>query len=678
MASDITPTQTPEVSTPPPAPARRQDMVGELIAHLWQRRVFIAKFMAATILILVVVLLLIPKKYRAECTIILIPPRFVSEVRTQSLSVPTARSLLMSGEIMKQVIDLAKTGNAMLLNYAKSVGGNDALSRQLESGEALDFQKIAGGDSTVAGWLDKLSAGELEALLEYDPAELEDWTVDSLIQSFSSEEIIEKKTATEVTLSPIIKLLVVSDTGTRAQLLANTWAHIFEKKYDEITNSKTRRQYESIAKQQQASQVELDNITSEVVAFKALNNIALYKRLLEEHSTNLGRFTTQRTQTAKQLADAQRMLDEMIHVNLAVADDKGSWIGYYSPSADFNTTDLEAYLSNALQAPPGIAPQYRSLREKAVESLQMMQTSMGEVENFYLKYPVEMMEKDLAQMQTDYITAESRLRTATIRLKTLSDALSAIDEKLSSTKQFLVLSTQVPAETIGQAVATGRPEDVRRLSNVQFQEERMNPVWESLQKQRAEIGNEFEQVQSEVASLEANLPAKRTELTSLQAELYRSRMREKLMKNNLANWTEMNRELSANFTKNNSDIYTTQQLTLFLTQQLEQLDEETSRSRMLVEEFQAKIDMAEAQMQLLETRQRAVQKNADLLLEKLQAAQVARDQELSDISIAARAVAPARHFFPRRSIFLILLTFVTFALLTGALSRQKYIELTQA
>ena len=677
MASEITPAETAKVAAPPPAQARRQDIVGELIAHLWQRRFFIAKFMAATILILVVVLLLIPKKYRAECTIILIPPRFVSEVRTQSLSVPTARSLLMSGEITQQVIDLVKAGNTLLIAHAKTVGGPETLSQQVESGQAFDFVKIAGDNPSLSNWLAKLSAGELQALLGYDPAELEDWTVDSLVQSFSSEEIVEKKTATEVTLSPIIKLLVISDTGSRAQLLANTWAFIFEQKYDDITNSKTRRQYESIAKQQQASELELDTITSEVVAFKALNNVALYKRLLEEHSRNLGRFTSLRTETAKQLADAQRMLDEMIHVNLAVSDTKGSWIGYYSPTADSNTTDLAVYLTNALKAPAGIGPQYVSLREKAVESLQMMQASMGEVEDFYLKYPVEMMEKDLAQMQSDYIASESRLRTASIRLKTLSDALAAIDDKLSSTKQFLVLSTQVPAETIGQAVATGSAADLRRLSNVQFQEERMNPVWESLQKQRAEIGSEYEQVLSEVATLEKTLPAKRTELTSLQAELYRSRMREGLMKTNLANWTEMNKELSANFTKNNSDIYTTQQLTLFLTQQLEQLDEETSRSRGLVEDFQAKIDMAEAQMQLLDTRQRAVQKNADLLLEKLQAAQLARDQELSDISIAARAVAPARHFFPRRSVFLVLLTFVTFALLAGALSREKYLELTQ-
>jgi uncharacterized protein involved in exopolysaccharide biosynthesis len=653
-------------------------MAGELIAHLWQRRVFIAKFMAATILVLLVVLLLIPKKYRAECTIILIPPRFVSEVRTQSLSVPTARNLLMSGEITQQVIDLVKAGNVLLSEQAQIIGGKGALDAKLGAGESLDFAAIAKDNLALGDWLATLSSDELQALLGYDAAELEDWTVDSLVESFSSEEIVEKKTATDVTLSPIIKLLVVSDTGSRAQLLANTWAFIFEKKYDDITNSKTRRQYESIAKQQLASEADLDTITSEVVTFKARNNIALYKRLLEEHSKNLGRFTSQKVQTAQQLANAQRALDEMIQINLAVTDPKGSWIGYYTPTADSNTTDLSAYLANINTPPPGLADQYKSLRQKAIESLSMMHGSMSEVEDFYLKYPVEMMEKDLTQMQTDYIALESRLRTAQIRLKTLSDALAAIDDKLSSTKQFLVLSTQVPAETIGQAVATGRAEDLRRLSNVQFQEERMNPVWESLQKQRAEIGNEYEQVLSEVATLEKGLPDKRVEVTTLQADLYRSRMREKLMKNNLANWTEMNKQLSADFTRNSSDIYTTQQLTLFLTQQLEQLDQETSQAKDLVEGYQSKIDMAEAQMELLATRQRAVQKNADLLLEKLQAAQVARDQELSDISIAARAVAPARHFFPRRSVFMIFLTLVTFILLSGALSRQKYLELTQA
>ena len=82
-----------------------------------------------------------------------------------------------------------------------------------------------------------------------------------------------------------------------------------------------------------------------------------------------------------------------------------------------------------------------------------------------------------------------------------------------------------------------------------------------------------------------------------------------------------------------------------------------------------------ARLQILESRQKAVQRNADLLLQKLQEAQLAKDQELSDISIAAPAVMPERHFFPRRSVLLVALTLLTFAVLAGALARRKYMEL---
>jgi uncharacterized protein involved in exopolysaccharide biosynthesis len=98
----------------------------------------------------------------------------------------------------------------------------------------------------------------------------------------------------------------------------------------------------------------------------------------------------------------------------------------------------------------------------------------------------------------------------------------------------------------------------------------------------------------------------------------------------------------------------------------------------MVSEYQGKYDAASARLQVLESRQRAVQRNADLLLQKLQEAQVARDQGLSDVSLAASAVTPMRHFFPKRTLSLAILSAITLFVLLAAMGRARYLEIKPA
>lgn len=672
-----TPDATPVPEAPPPAKPARRDVPAEIIAHLWSRRWFIARVMVPAIVLFTIVLLLIPKQYRAEATVILLPPRFTSDVRTEPLSVPTAMSLLRSGELAAQVIRQVRAGNAALAAYAAERGGVDKLAERLaEQGESLDaeaLRKVA-ADPLLADWLLGMSPAETVALMEMDAKELADWTVDALLRSFSTEDIVEKKTATDIKLSPLIRLLVVSDTGARAQMLANTWALLFTRMYDEIANSKTHRQYESILKQQQASTQELEDVSREVVEFKSANNLELYLRLIEQHSINLTEFLLQRTERAKALASEERRLQELIQIHEAVTQPDGTWVGSFEPDLDA-TTGTRRRVGTRTAEVKSLPESYAVLRGKAVESLAMMETAMSNVERFYENYPVEMIENDLAQLKIDHVEAESRLRTGLVRMQTLTDSLASLDETLSDTQQFLVISKQLPDETIGQALMSGSRDNVRAVANIQFREEQLNPVWDELQKQRAKVSIELEQVRSEVLTLQEKLPYTRAEVLELQSLMYRARMQELPIKANLEHWQAMNTKLADSFVDTNAEIYNSRRTALLLRQELAQLDEETTRSEQIVRDLQSKYDDAAARLQILEARQKAVQRNADLLLQKLQEAQLAKDQELSDVSIAAPAVKPERHFFPRRSILLAALTLLTFAVLAGALAREKYMEL---
>ena len=676
--SEPTPDAAPVSEAPRPAKPARRDVPAEIIAHLWSRRWFIACVMVPAVVLFTIILLLIPKQYRAEATVILLPPRFTSDVRTEPLSVPTAMSLLRSGELAAQVIRQVRAGHAALAAYATDRGGVTKLAeRMAEQGETLDAEAIrtAAANPLLADWLLGMSPTETRALMQMDSGELADWTVDALLNSFATEDIVEKKTATDIKLSPLIRLLVVSDTGARAQMLANTWALLFTRMYDEIANSTTHRQYESILKQQLASTEELEAVSREVVEFKATNNLELYLRLIEQHSINLTEFLLQRTDKSKALASEERRLQELIQIHEAVTQPDGTWVGSYEPTFDAATTASGPRMrARAAQDKP-LSESYAVLRGKAVESLSMMETAMSNVEHFYENFPVEMIENDLAQMKIDHVEAESRLRTGLVRMQTLTDSLTKLDDTLSNTEQFIVISKQLPDETIGQALMSGSRDNVRAVANIQFREELLNPVWDELQKQRARVAIELEQVRSEVDTLQARLPATRAEVLNLQSLMYRARMQELPIKANLQHWQSMNTKLADSFVDTNAEIYNSRRSALLLRQELDQLDEETTRSEQIVRDLQMKYDDAAARLQILESRQKAVQRNADLLLQKLQEAQLAKDQELSDISIAAPAVMPERHFFPRRSVLLVALTLLTFAVLAGALARRKYMEL---
>ncbi len=679
---------------PAPAPsAAPPDVAAEIIRHVWSRRRFIAKVMAVAIPVFVVLLLLIPRRYRAEATIILLPPRFTSEVRTEPLSVATAKTLLESGEMVGLIIDRVREAHKALSPLAAKLGGAKKAAEALRgANEAKIAQLVPGTPEPVVKYLATRQPAEIAAILDLGESDLADWTVEELSRKLTTEDIVEKKTASDIKIAPLIRLLVVADNGPKAQLLANTWANLFETKYDDITNSKTRRQYESIRRQQAQSQTELVDIQTTVVQFKATNNLELYQRKIDEFSQNLSRFIGERIAKEASLRTEEKKLGEMIRMTRAVADQQGFWLGKVHVTLQPGTTP-ESALAEALgdvegttvtqtptlvDADAEIPDPYVALRNKTLQSRNMLVRNMAEMDRFYLNYPVELLEKERDQVQTDYLAAASKLRTGAVKRDALERTLRTMDAELSATQRFLTLAKQVPDVTIADAIGQGRRQELRGLAQVQFQQEQLNPSFEQILQQRNEISKDLEVVRNELDLLSVSLPGKEAELKNLQRRVYIARMLENPVKEGVQRWGKVNQRLSDDYVETNASIYTTNRQILILRQELAQLDKETSQAEAEVRRYQELYDSSAARLQNLESRQRAIQRNADLLLQKLQEAQVAKDQELSDVSIAAAAVTPMKHFFPMRTLFLTALTLLTFAVLAGMIAREKYMELRAA
>lgn len=685
-----------ETPTAPPGRAR-VDMTAEITRYWWSRRLFILKSLAICIIVYVILLLIAPEKYRAQATVIILPPRFTTEVRAEPLSVATAKSLLSNSELLQQVIDRIRLSRIAMDKWAAN-NKVQQTEAALMVGQMEDDQVSASlaTDPDTASYISSLGSRELETLLQLDERDLADWTVEDIADSFASEDVVEKKTAAEIKLSPLLNLIAVAESGPKAQLLANTWASLFKQKYDEITRQKTGLQAESIRKQQEQSVQALKSVQDELIAFRRNHNIELYQRLIDEHSRNFTEFTNQYVQKRANLMTQRGKLAEYLNLVNALEQD-GEFVGLVK-GAEMETgetdperttqseeLELEGTIrpSGSVEVPvTGTTEQsdqlYQSMRTKSIDSRAKLISAIARLHEFRKAFPLELLEKERDRLQTELLESMSRLRKGEVQLAVLEKSLASVDAQLSQTQPFITLNTGVPDQAVAEAIAENRRQDLSTLAQLNFNRQEINPVWAELQAQRLKLNSEFQNTRNEVSELGNVLGEKQELLKRFQEVIYTARVSEGLVQQNVDRWQESNRELFESYVDTNNQIFNTARQIALLEQDVMQLEQQTSESESLVQEFQQKFNAASAEQQRLEARQRAIQRNSDLLLQKLQEAQIANSQDVSDVSIAARAIMPSKHFFPPRTILLVVLTIATLAFLLALLARQRYMQLATA
>jgi chromosome segregation ATPase len=371
-------------------------------------------------------------------------------------------------------------------------------------------------------------------------------------------------------------------------------------------------------------------------------------------------------------------------------EEHGAWLGRANDGYTSETTsgDIEAGVAMSVENMPAavdsntsnvsVRELYEQIRAQTLRSSNRLTSAIAESSAFYRANPIALMEQSLQQLQKNYLDADSRLRTGKVRVAVLNGTLAKFDEQLSTTPQYLSLSTAVPEEAIGAALAAGKRQELGALSQVQFRREEINPVWQQLQTQRAVLRQEFETASGEVTKLSIEVPAMEKEVRDLQNQLYQGRQAEIMIKENLERWQNNNEQLFRNYVELSNDMTNTAQELALLDQEVNALQDSANKSRGRVEENQKKYDKAFADLQVYELRQRAIQRQADVLLQKAQEAQTAVTEDVSDISLGPPAIAPERHYFPQRSVFLLIATIVTGGILLGLMARQRYLTIPQA
>lgn len=653
------------------------EIIREILVYWWTKRRWIAKVLAISLVCYVVVLLLIPNRYRAEAKIIILPPKFSAEIRTEPLSVITAKNLLLSGELVDSLIKTIKDSKPFAEKFIKQYENAEKAAQVLHGlGETGVRRKLPESAASLAPFFARWNADELQALVDLPRSELDDWTVDILSKSLDCEEIIEKRTAADIKMSPLLNLYAVADSGGKARLLANTWAMLFEKKYDRLANEKTQFQYDYILSQQREAEKELARQQQLIVDFKAKNNLELLLREIDEYSQDYKEFLNKLIEKRHEREILVQKIAEQEQTLKTLTGPDGFWVGELDADDIMKAEQAEttAALRLDIDQQAKASPYYKA-RERTLEVRARLLHYLAQLGRFQVEHPVELLDKELGQLQGDYLSAVGKLRAAETRMAVLRNALAALDAVLSSTERFLVLFKDVPDQSIAEAIRTGQPQQLKALAGVQFRREEINPAWTLLFEQRAKLEAQFQEAQAEVLELQPRVREYEGQARNLQIRVYRARLAEKMLVESVESRRKSLSSLLQSYLETRNQIHSDSIRLGLHESEIRELEKRVAETKSKVEELQRRYNEASAQLQLMEIQLRAVQRNADLLTQKLQDARMAIAQPVSDVSIAAFAPTPAKHYFPPRTILLVALFGLTTIVVLSGLARIRYVEL---
>lgn len=647
------------------------------IRQWWLRRWFIIGSVLIAGVLFAAVLLNIPKSFRAQASVIVMPPRFVPEVRTQPLTVNTAQELLNTPELHQQVIVTLRRQHDLALRLNNGSREYDVMV--LDGLAAMSVAEIVsrtGATDEEAAVLAELDRTEIQGLLDFKTEELAELNVDAVGEMLTSKETVEKKTASDLVFSPMLKLYGVSDTGSKAQVLANTWARLFEKKYDLVARRQTEKLNASLETLQREGQQDLESIQKELVEYRLQHNQDLVQRQIKDYSDAYSSITVTLVSKRDSLSAFEAGSRGHAEILRALETDGGSWIG--SPgvrlSAGNSGTDEPFDFLDSPRITEDLATSSSILAHETLRNRIDLQNSLDQIARFQAENPVELLKADEARYREDYLEQKSKYYESAVEKNVLLNSLKGIDSDLAGTSRVVELIGSLPDETIGDALISGDSRRVERAGALKLQKEILNPVWKTLSKNRVQLNQELLLVQARIAELDDWLPKEEKEVARISQRVFRVQQAEKLAINQLSRHENLNQLLYQQYEISKRDYLNCVLQATIIREEIISLEQMLAQIREDIEVLRAAYENAESAIEVMELRKNAIGEQAELLTQKLQASLVAIGEDVTDVTIAAKAVAPARHFFPPRTVLVLGAMFLTAAIIMAGLSRRRYLQ----
>ena len=537
-----------------------------------------------------IISLVIPEVWEAQSILVIMPPKFQTDIQQTNFSPITYQNLLESKELAKQIIE-------------------------------------------------RLSKKE---------ASLKKLKVETLQKSMKTKVVIEEKGLNEKSYSPMVKLIVQAETPKLAAEIANTWAEIFVEQNGKLTNNATELSYDFMTGQFSLTTTELFAAEEDLRMYKDNTKLDLLKSQIASEITKLESYRANLTDMKYEYDTKSKRLERLQKI-LDAQEIDGNWIGNIRANmsyADF-LQEKKSFENKSIDLA------FNEIRRQVLNAKGALILGQEQMNNFLETHKIEMMHTQFALQNAELVDTRVELTKDLVRMQSLDSSVQAIRDAIQLQDKYIILKKSITDEALWNnlinSTSTTRL-DPNKLAQLKLETEEINPIYLGLVKQLVDQEVELNTIRPKLKSQQEKIINLDTVVRILDTQYHDNlNQRDRLM--NQYSMASVGYDFVAGkYNQTKSDYIAldleVDQIKAKLAQTMSQVSDLDNKSKLI----QSLIYEGEITQQQKVRVVTTISTTYDMISREVEKARLAKSNEISDLKIASRAVEPQQRIWPRRSI----------------------------
>ncbi len=581
------------------------------IAVLWKRRSQIILGTLLCAVVAAIISLIIPRKYESSTTLLVIPPKFQTELQPSVLSTPTYQSILESDDLVNHIIN---------------------------------------------------------------SLHLQDTKIENLKKNMKTELVIEDKGTNQRSYAPVIKLTALAKTPQLAASIASTWADLFIAQNGRLTNRETELSYDFLTNQFSLTTTSLQNAEEDLRQFQDSHKLDLVKDQLSALQHKLDDSSTGYLVTYRDLKyELDTKMAEMVQLKkqVEVQEYKGSWIGFVESDMtmdDFakQAAEIESHVMDTSVV---------AIRDDVLLTKKNLILAQAQLREFLDTYKIEIVKRQFTDRNQELSDAQNELARDEVRLDSLVASVAAIHTQLESQDEYIVLKKSITDQALWNHVLneTSGPDDLKKLQGLKLESQEVSPVYLGLVRQSVDLQVELNTLKPKIEGLKVKTVAIDSTVRKLDTELTDDEYQKDRLESQLE-IAKRNYDSSANryLTLKNS-LQTAQSQVDILRSRVKETELTIKSLTNDVQRMQSEVYQGEMQLKQLDRTVYTYSSTYVMLADKQEQAKIAKAERLEDIKIVANAVVPQTPVWPKRTLITLLAGLLGLFASVGWILLQEYL-----
>ena len=533
---------------------------------------------------------LLPKIYQGTLLLLIVPPKFQTELKPATLSVETYQRLAQSAEIQQK-----------LVNKLKQEGG-------LKEDQGIKD-------------LGELSTG--------------------LIKSPRREEA-----------APLVELIVETKGAQKAARAANLWGEIFVEHYRELMMRETTALRDYILEQYKIAKENYEKAEKAVMEFELKNNLPLLERDIQVKTERLAGVATaevkspipgKRPGLLSSLADLQweiasntKTLEE-VKRQVRSMEEGALWAGLIKPATSSEEEE---------QKRPAVA-----IYESIIKTKKNLIEAEEARKEFLNEKKIEFLKADVASQRKALVDYKMELSNVQIRLEATKEAMAETLKLIQEEPKLVTLSKAITDQALWDAILSEPAEEgLKKVGNLVLRTEEMNPHYLNLDKAFVNLQVEYNTLKARAIRLKEEIAKRQKELAAEEAKLNEALLGlEHLTK--AVELPKKHYETLANlFIEKKKERETLNLSLAVLRAKEEALSREVEEATEKINRLKNQFYENSLKLARLQREAQKYKVTYDLLSKKSEEARMAEAEEPSDVKIATKAVIPDKAIKPKKKL----------------------------